>query len=278
MIDRGFDILYIAPMKKAPTELRQFDALKQIIFDLNDPNGGCPWDLEQTHKSLCKFAIEETYELVDAIEASDDKMIKEELGDVLLQVMLHSELARKAKKFDIHDVIESLGQKMIRRHPHVFGDVSVGSSEEVLKNWEQIKKKEKEKTKKWFDFPNHLPALGIADKIGTKSQKYDFDWKTKDQVFAKVEEELAEVTEAIASGDIDKIEDELGDMLFVVAQLARHHQLDPEQVLRRSNQKFMTRFEAMMKMSEERGLNFINLSLDEKEALWQEVKIKLKKM
>lgn len=264
-------------MKTPPKELRSFDAIKQIIQDLNDPNGGCPWDLEQTHKSLCKFAIEETHELVDAIEKQDTPLVKEELGDVLLQVLLHAELAKKANHFDIHDVIETLGQKMIRRHPHVFGEVNVGSSAEVLKNWEQIKKKEKKDSKKWFDFPSQLPALNVAEKIGSKSQKYDFDWKTKDQVYGKVQEELAEVTEAMEIGDLDKIEDELGDLLFVVAQLARHYKLDPEQALRRSNKKFMTRFDAMMNLSEEKGVEFTSLSLDEKESLWQEVKRRLKK-
>lgn len=262
-------------MKTPPNQFRSFDALRQIIQDLQDPNGGCPWDLEQTHKSLCKFAIEETYELVDAIEKEDILLMKEELGDVLLQVLFHAEMARKEKQFDIMDVIETLGKKMVRRHPHVFSYTQVSSSEEVLKNWEQIKKKEKKDNTEWFDFPSHLPSLSVADKIGSKSQKYDFDWKTRDQVYGKVKEELAEVTEAMQLNDIDKIEDEIGDLLFVVAQLARHYKLDPEQALRRSNNKFKTRFSAIMNLAEEKGLEFKNLSLEEKEELWQETKRRL---
>ncbi|MCB0347499.1 MAG: nucleoside triphosphate pyrophosphohydrolase [Bdellovibrionales bacterium] len=263
-------------MKNPPKEYRSFTSLQKIIADLQDPDGGCPWDLEQTHRTLCKFAIEETYELVDAIEANDIKSMKEELGDVLLQVMLHAEIAKKASHFSIEDVIESIGTKMVRRHPHVFSDTNVAGPEEVLKNWEKIKQKEKTTDTKWFNFPNHLPALSISDKIGSKSQKYDFDWKTKEQVYGKVTEELQEVTEALETNDLDKIEDEIGDLLFVVAQLARHYSLDPEQALRRSNQKFMTRFTKMMDLAKSKGLSFNDLSLDEKENLWQEVKVLLK--
>lgn len=259
-------------MKTPPKEYRSFQSLQKIIADLQDPDGGCPWDLEQTHKSLCKFAIEETYELVDAIESDDISSMKEELGDVLLQVMLHSEIAKKSGLFTIEDVIESIGTKMVRRHPHVFSDTKVANADEVLKNWEQIKVKEKTQKNSWFNFPKHLPSLSISDKIGSKSQKYDFDWKTKEQVYDKVTEELAEVTESIELNDIDKIEDEIGDLLFVVAQLARHYKLDPEQALRRSNGKFMTRFNKMMELSESRDVKFSALTLDEKEALWQEVK------
>ncbi len=264
-------------MKTPPKEYRSFQSLQKIIADLQDPDGGCPWDLEQTHKSLCKFAVEETYELVDAIEADDLAGMKEELGDVLLQVMIHAEIAKKSSSFTIDDVIESIGTKMVRRHPHVFGDTKVTDADEVLKNWEQIKVREKSGKKSWFNFPKHLPSLSVSDKIGSKSQKYDFDWETKEQVFEKVTEELAEVTEAIALDDIDKIEDEIGDLLFVVAQLARHHKLDPEQALRRSNNKFMSRFTKMMELTEDRETDFSSLSLEQKEALWQEVKVILNK-
>jgi len=260
-------------MKKSPDNLREFAAITKIVKSLRDPNGGCPWDLKQNHKSLCQYAIEETYELVDAIEQNDIGAMKDELGDVLLQVILHAEIARQNKTFDIYDIIENLSEKMIRRHPHVFSNISVNSSEEVLKNWEDIKRLEnQDKKKKTFDLPAHLPALAIANKIGHKAKKYDFDWNNLEQVYAKLDEELKEVKEAIIEKDQNHIAEELGDLLFVIAQLARHLNIDPEQALRGGNNKFISRFDKMMAYCEHENIIWQELTLEEKEKVWQKIK------
>ncbi len=264
-------------MHKVPDDLRSFEALKQVVQSLRDPNGGCPWDLKQTHQSLCQYAIEETYEMVEAIEEQNDEDLKEELGDVLLQVVLHSEIARQRSAFDIHDVIEVLNEKMTRRHPHVFDSNEVKNADEVLHNWEEIKKQEK-KDRKFFDYPLHLPALQRALKIGNKTRKLGFDWTQAQEVMLKLEEELTEVREEIQSQNREALQEEIGDLLFVIAQLARHYEMDPEQCLRNANLKFETRFEKMHKLAQQEELDWDNLSLEQKEELWQRVKKELKKL
>lgn len=255
--------------------MREFQAIESIVRSLRDPDGGCPWDLEQTHKSLCKHAIEETYELVDAIELNNKAHIKEELGDVLLQVMIHSEIARQEGSFDIFDVIESISSKMVRRHPHVFSDLKTSGAEEVLKNWEKIKKQENA-NKNFFDMPKHFPALSAANKIGSKSKKVDFDWNTVDEVWNKVDEEQKELKQAIENNDKKNIEEEIGDLLFAVSQLSRHLNIDPELALRRSNQKFIERFDKMQTLAEVEKKDFSKMNLNEKEELWQKAKIALR--
>jgi tetrapyrrole methylase family protein/MazG family protein len=260
-------------MNPTPTDLKSFSALIDIVAALRGPNG-CPWDKEQTHQSLTPFAIEEVFEFVETVECQDDPSMKEELGDVLFQVILHSQLAQERKAFTIEDVLTELNTKMIRRHPHVFGDEVATTSQEVLTNWEQIKNKEKmhKKTSEHFDIPSALPSLQRAFKIGKKTQKTGFDWNNADEVKAKVVEELYEVDEAIASKHEEKIAEELGDLLFAVAQYVRHLGHEPESCLRFANRKFERRYFAMLEICRLKHVAFENLSLEEKEALWKQVK------
>jgi tetrapyrrole methylase family protein/MazG family protein len=244
-----------------------------IVADLRGPNG-CPWDKEQTHQSLTPFAIEEVYEFIETIERSDDKAMKEELGDVLFQVALHAQLARERNAFSMEDVLQELNSKMIRRHPHVFGTEKVANSEEVLANWELIKKKEKENQspKFQFDIPLELPALQRAFKIGKKTQKSGFDWTNVNDVKSKVLEELDEVDAAIASKNQREVEEELGDLLFSVAQYVRHLGYEPETCLRLANRKFENRYFSMLELCQNKKMDFDALSLNEKEELWKTVK------
>lgn len=266
-------------MPQAPTDWKNFASLIKVIEDLRGPNG-CPWDIEQTHQSLARYAIEETAELVEAIETKSPTEICEELGDVLLQVVLHSEIARQAGHFDITNVIESINRKMVDRHPHVFkssGGLSEGPAEaaDVAVEWQKQKKKAST-----ADLPlSHgiapqLPALLTSQKIGERTKAYNFDWAEVKSVIAKVEEELAEVQATIESKDKVEQEKEIGDLLFSVAQLARHLNIDSEQALRKANRKFEVRFVNMTKLIQRDGLEFETLATDELEKYWQLAKSK----
>jgi tetrapyrrole methylase family protein / MazG family protein len=265
-------------MVKPPTNLRSFESLLDVMKALRGPDG-CPWDKEQTHKTLVPYAIEEAHELAEAIESDDEAELVSELGDVLLQVVLHAEIARQENRFDVFDVIATLNEKMVRRHPHVFSDVEVANIDEVWSNWKKIKEVEKEgkKTSDKFDIPINLPALTRSSKIGSKTKGFRFDWENAEQVLMKVEEEIAELKEAIRSGKTEEKEHELGDILFSVAQVARHLKIEPEQALRVANARFEKRFFKMKEIAEAAGKNFSNLSNDELEALWKQVKIELDK-
>lgn len=265
-------------MIKAPKNLRSFEALVQVVEALRHPEHGCPWDLEQTHKTLTSHAIEEAFELVEAIEFGNREHIIEELGDVLLQVVLHSVIARQSGNFDLLDVIENLNKKLVYRHSHVFSDVKADNAQEAIDNWEKMKAEEKAKKpqKDGFDIPVELPALQRSQKIGAKTKKLRFDWDKIEAVRAKVEEELQEFDAAYKSGNLDKIEDEMGDVLFSTTQLARHAGVDAEKALRRSNKKFETRFFEMKKLAQKKGLVFDTLPQEDLEKLYQEVKISLK--
>lgn len=220
----------------------EFVTLVEIIAALRGPQG-CPWDKEQTQSSLTQYAIEEAFELAEAIESGNQQEIKDELGDFMFQVILQAQVAQDEKHFRLTDVMKNLGEKLVRRHPHVFSDVQVSGTEEVWKNWEQLKAKEK--VKPVFSYPRNLPALQASYKIGVKSQGYKFDWENSSQVLEKVREELREVDEAFshaksASSPSDKdshLEEEIGDLLFSIAQFARHNNIEPEQALRRANKK-----------------------------------------
>lgn len=265
-------------MIKPPEKLRSFDSLIEVVRSLRNPNGGCPWDLEQTHNSLTPFLIEESHELVEAIESGDSTHIVEELGDVLLQVLLHSVIAEQNGKFSFLDVVEAQNKKLIFRHPHVFGDALASDSAEVLRNWEVLKAEEKAKKSpgqpnpEKFEVPIELPALQRSSKLGAKTKKFKFDWANISEVRQKVQEELSEVDEAIKTNKTELIEDEIGDLLFTVAQLARHANIDPEGALRKANTKFEKRFFKMKALAESRGLKLESSSNQELEALWQEIK------
>lgn len=261
-------------MPQAPHQRRDFSALIQVVEALRGPDG-CPWDKEQTHQTLTRFAIEEAHELAEAIDEGQDKAIKEELGDVLLQVVLHSEIARQDGRFTIEDVIETLNEKMIRRHPHVFGDVEVSSSREVLDNWTAIKAKEKGQTSNQpapFAIPKDLPALIYSQKIGEKTRRARFDWSELTEVLVKVKEELAEFEEAAQAGVFEQMEHELGDLLFTVAQLARFFKADAEQALRKTNRRFERRYMKMQELALAQSKVFSELDSAEKESLWQAAK------
>ncbi|MGZ3768083.1 MAG: nucleoside triphosphate pyrophosphohydrolase [Bdellovibrio sp.] len=269
-------------MAKVPDNLRQIESLVEIVKSLRGPDG-CPWDKEQTHVSLTQYAIEETFELVEALELpespSKDEKIKEELGDVLFQVVLHAQLAAERGAFTLDDIIAGISEKLVRRHPHVFGDVKVEDSEEVIRNWEKIKKLEKaaeEDQKAYALNVPPLPALQRAYKIGKRTEKMQFDWDDAEGVMLKVEEEFDELREAIEEGSDSAIAHELGDVLFSLAQLGRHLEMEPEYILRRANQRFEGRFNKMVEIAESENQDWGALTLEKKETYWQKAKALLK--
>ncbi|MGE4170183.1 MAG: nucleoside triphosphate pyrophosphohydrolase [Candidatus Margulisiibacteriota bacterium] len=254
--------------------MKTFTDFVTVIRQLRGPNG-CPWDRKQTPKTLIPYIIEESYELVDAIETGSDADQCEELGDVLLQVVLQSVIAEGDHRFTIDDVIASIHDKMIRRHPHVFGDVVADTAEAVVHNWEQIKQQEKggEKPSSVLGtFPKHFPALMMAQKVSKKAAKKDFDWDSTHQVIGAVESEIAELKAALNSQNPAEIADELGDCFFALVNVARKEGLDAEAVLKQATQKFIRRFETMDRLLAADGVCLENLSLTEKEAAWQRAK------
>ncbi|MGE5085347.1 MAG: nucleoside triphosphate pyrophosphohydrolase [Bacillota bacterium] len=264
-------------MAKTPSNLNNIESLVEIVASLRAPDG-CPWDKEQTHESLTQYAIEETHELVEAIETPSperDSKIKEELGDVLFQVILHTQLASERGAFTLDDVIQSISEKLIRRHPHVFSDAKVQDSAEVARKWEEIKKQEaahkpiEEQYK--LNVPP-LPALQRAYKIGKRTEKLQFDWDNAEGAMLKVEEEYDELREALDEGSDKEIEHELGDVLFSLAQLGRHLKMDPEQVLRKGNQRFESRFNKMIEFATQDNKDWGKLNLEDKEHYWLKAK------
>jgi len=272
-IDKG-------PMKKNEHDplLQEFQTLVEIVSQLRGPNG-CPWDLEQTPKSLAQYAIEEAFELAEAIEKDDKSEVREELGDFLFQVILQAQVAKDEGSFSLLEVIKSLNEKMIRRHPHVFGDVDAKTTTEVWKNWDKLKSQENKKPKPVFSYPTHLPALQAAYKIGNKTKRLQFDWTKTSQVFEKVEEEMKELADEMKSSSpsVENLEHELGDILFSVAQLARHLNLEPEQCLRAANRRFEMRFNEVLKLSEVSIEDFPQVPVAKKEELWEMAKRQLLK-
>lgn len=258
--------------------------LSDVVARLRGPDG-CPWDKAQTPESLTRYILEEAFELVEAIDSGDPAKIKEELGDYLFQVVLQAQIASESGKFDLQEVISAVSAKMIRRHPHVFGGDKLSTADQVMKKWDEIKKAEKNSkdggpankiSDKIMD-EFKMPALLASLKIGERSEKWKFDWDTRDQVYAKVEEEIAEIFEVLdEGGDPARLEDEFGDFLFASAQWARHLKIDPEQALRRANLKFQKRFSTMIRTAGLSQSEFYALPLAEKERLWQEAKKKLK--
>ncbi len=251
-----------------------FESLVEVIATLRGENG-CPWDREQTHASLKPTLIEETYETVEAIDSGDPGKLKEELGDLLLNIMLQAQIAAENRDFDIYDVIDSLTEKLIRRHPHVFGDVHVDNAEEVVKNWEAIKRQETgyEDRKSVLDgIPNALPALLRSQKIQKRAARVGFDWDNIADVLAKVDEELAEVKESLNENHPDAVEMEIGDLLFAVVNLCRFVDLQAEETLRKSNRKFIARFKRMEAELEKQGKTFAGQTLAELDEIWEDVK------
>lgn len=249
----------------------------EVIKQLRHPTKGCPWDLEQTHQTLLKYLIEESYEFIEATELQDSKLMEEELGDVLLQILLHSTIAEETKSFNLESVAKTLADKIIRRHPHVFGDESNNlTSEQVVSNWQEIKKTEKSEKKYSIDTKNlQAPALESAYKIGKKSTAVNFDWEDYYQVMSKVEEEWQEVKEELPPGgkfDKARVKEEIGDLLFSVAQLARHLELNPEDCLRDANKKFIKRFQKVEDLVKAQGMTLEQTPQAQLEEFWIKVK------
>ena len=256
-----------------------FRELARIMARLRDPDGGCPWDLEQDFSTIAPYTIEEAYEVADAIERGDMGDLRDELGDLLFQVMFHSRMAEEAGAFALADVVAAINDKMIRRHPHVFGEKDARSAHEQTVAWEVMKAAERARkaapegpASALDGVARALPALLRAEKLQKRAARTGFDWTETPPIFDKLEEEVAEVKEAIAGGKADEIEDEIGDLLFVAANLARRLNVDPEQALRKANAKFERRFRAMEAAAAAEGVDFASLSLDAQEAYWQRVK------
>ncbi|MBE6784442.1 MAG: nucleoside triphosphate pyrophosphohydrolase [Ruminococcaceae bacterium] len=237
--------------------------------------GGCPWDAEQTHESIKKNFIEETYEVIEAINKQDPELLCEELGDVLLQVAFHVEMEREKGVFSVDEVTDGICKKLIERHPHVFGEVKVDGVGDVLSNWDTIKRKtkgQKTQSQAMQSIPRELPALMRSTKTQEKARKAGFDWDNTDDVFAKLDEEIAELKSAYKSGVKKDVEEELGDVLFTVVNLSRFLDCDAEEALTASCDKFISRYTKVENLAKERDINMKETSLEELDKLWEEVK------
>lgn len=261
--------------------LAALQELIDVVAKLRSPDGGCPWDLAQTPESLTPYIIEEAYEVVDAIQTGDKKAIAEELGDLLLQVVLQAQIASEKGDFTLKEIAEGIAQKLIRRHPHVFGDVTVENVDEVRQNWETIKAAEKGETlekQKLSDkldrYRRSLPPLNAAMKISKKAAAVGFEWNNIEEVWDKFHEELGEFQQALAEETQERQESELGDLLFAIIQLARWHKLDPSAGLQGTSLRFIQR---LQKMEDVIDRPLTDYSLEELDALWQQAKAKLAK-
>ena len=252
----------------------KFEKLMEVMAKLRGPNG-CPWDKEQTHNSITMGFIEELYEFIEAVEDNDIETMKEELGDLCLHIVFQVQIAKENGEFEMAEVLDSIIEKLIRRHPHVFADVKVKDSEEVIVNWDDIKKREKDKQhrKSVVDgIPRHLPALSKAKKVQQKARKVGFDWDKVEDVVLKIEEELDELREAMLEKNQNHIEEELGDLLFSIVNLSRFLDVEPELALHNTVKKFMNRFRAIESALEEKGKTIHEATFEEMDALWDEVK------
>lgn len=264
----------------------KFEKLVDIMATLRGPNG-CPWDKQQDFNSLKPMLVEEVYEVLEAVENNDPEGLSEELGDLLLHVVFNAQLGKEAGTFDIDTVIQKISQKLVRRHPHVFGDESASTAEEVIKNWETIKAQEKaEKLKSRTPeqrsllegIPSKLPAIHEAHQISSRAARVGFDWRDVEGIFDKLQEEVQELKDVLSGDDErhrEKLEDEIGDMLFVIVNIARYLKIDSESALKRANRKFKSRFQYMETELANQGKTLEAASLEEMEALWQKAKTQL---
>lgn len=253
------------------------DKFLDTVAQLRDPQNGCPWDLKQSFDSMLPNMLEESYEVAEAIHTNDRKALREELGDLLLQVVFLSQLAKEEGSFTFQDVLNDIHDKLIRRHPHVFGDAKVANSEEALASWEAQKAQESQKQARESildDLPFALPALTRADKLQKRCAKVGFDWKNLDDVLQKVGEEMQEVVDEMHAEEfsIDQMAEELGDLLFATTNLCRHYEIDAESALRNSNLKFENRFRAVEKIVKSQGKQLQDCTLNELDEIWEEVK------
>lgn len=252
------------------------ERLIEIIEILRSENG-CAWDREQTHYSLKKNMIEEAYEAVDAIEDNDMKHLKEELGDVLLQVVLHSQIAKEEKAFSIEDVAKGIADKLVHRHPHVFGDVKVNNTKDILDNWEKLKAEEKKHRTSYMDgISKAQSALMSAQKISKKAVSAGFEWPSEESLWECFESEVEEFKQALSNNDRENAEEELGDILFASVNLARWNKIDAEQALLKANRKFMARFRKMEEIAKSENQKIEECSFEEYDNLWKKAKSELK--
>ena len=254
----------------------KFQQLVEIMARLRAP-GGCPWDREQTFDSIKPYTLEETYEVLDAIDRRDWPELSEELGDFLLQAVFYAQIAGEQKLFQVGDALDAINQKLIRRHPHVFGNESAETAGDVKRIWGEVKSAEKkqkgrEESSLLASVPRAMPALVEAQQIASRAAGVGFDWENPEQVIEKLHEELAELDEARRNASHAELEDEIGDLLFVLVNLARFMKVDPEQALRRTNAKFRDRFGFIEKKLAERGKQLQDSNIEEMEELWQEAK------
>lgn len=273
-------------MKRAGDESVAAYSLEDLLYlmrRLRDPVDGCPWDREQDFRSIAPYTLEETYELVDAIESDDPVQIREELGDVLFQVVFYSQLASETDAFSFSDIVDGIVSKLVRRHPHVFPDGSLESrageqrteTRQVKQNWEQIKageRRQKQRPGVLDDIPAALPALTRATKLQKRASRAGFDWEDHEGVLQHLQSELVELTEARQRGDQQQVEEEFGDLLFCMVNLARHWQIDAEKSLREANRKFERRFRYIENGLQQNGSSVTEATLETMDALWEEAK------
>jgi tetrapyrrole methylase family protein/MazG family protein len=266
--------VYVPPVQEDKLLYGEFDKLREVIATLRGPDG-CPWDQKQTHQSLKKYFIEEVYEVLEAIDEEDDEHLTEELGDVLLQIMLHAQIGEDDGYFSIRDVIYAVTEKMIRRHPHVFGEVTVNDADDVVTNWDEIKKLEKGETESesiLASIPKGLPALIEATQLQKQAAKVGFDWDDVAPMWMKLQEELAEFLTEVKAGKQENMQKELGDILFVIVNLARFYQIDSEEALLMTNRKFHKRFRYIEEAVLREGKVITELSLEELDQKWEKAK------
>jgi len=250
--------------------LQAFQELLDIMDQLREK---CPWDKEQTFESIKTLTIEEVYELADAIDRKNMLEIKKELGDLLLHIVFYSKMGSETNDFDVHDVLEAINKKLIYRHPHVFSDTSVHNSDDVSKNWEELKLKEKDGNKSVLGgIPTSLPALIKANRIQQKARGVGFDWEVREQVWDKIDEELSELKFEIEQNDKDKMEAEFGDFMFSIINAGRLYGINPENALERTNRKFISRFNYLESQTIAKGRSLKDMTLSEMEEIWQEAK------
>lgn len=252
------------------------ERLLDIMSQLRNPDGGCPWDLKQTFETILPHTLEEAYEVADAIDSGDRDQLRDELGDLLFQVVFYSQLGKEEGSFQFADISNAMADKLLRRHPHVFGDIKAKDGDEALANWEAIKQTErtaKQQHSVLDDIPKALPGMQRAAKIQKRAANVGFDWPEVAPVFDKLDEEVAEIHEAFASGDREHVLDELGDLMFMCVNLSRHLKANPERVMRAANDKFERRFRIMEAQLKADGLDIAEQGIDDLEAAWQRAKL-----
>jgi len=247
-------------------------AFERLLTIMDELRAQCPWDKKQTLESLRYLTIEETYELSDAILEKDMDETKKELGDLMLHLVFYAKIGSETGHFDIADVLNSISEKLIRRHPHIYGDVKVANAEDVKNNWEKIKLEEKDRDSVLTGVPNSLPAMVKAYRMQEKARGVGFDWNNADQVWEKVNEEIAELQHEIARGDNEKMEKEFGDLLFSLVNYSRFIGVNPEDALERTNKKFVRRFKYIEQQSKKQGKSLKNMTLEEMDKFWDEAK------